>query len=75
MAETIIHTPGAWAVPVAALILVSIPPLVGHEIIILIVGVIWGLWWGFLIAIAGTFLGEILTCESEQAVKLQARPN
>jgi uncharacterized membrane protein YdjX (TVP38/TMEM64 family) len=63
VAEKIVNTPGAWAVPVAALIVVSIPPLIGHEIIILVVGVLWGLWWGFAIAVAGTFIGEILTCE------------
>ncbi|KAK9897664.1 hypothetical protein P389DRAFT_210095 [Cystobasidium minutum MCA 4210] len=61
VADKIVSTPGAWAVPVAALIVVSIPPLIGHEIIILIAGVLWGLWWGFLIATAGTFFGEILT--------------
>lgn len=59
-AEKILHTKGAWAVPVAALIIVSIPPLFGHEIIILVVGIIWGLAMGFLIAILGTFLGELL---------------
>lgn len=63
VADKIVNTPGAWAVPVAALIVVSIPPLIGHEIIILVVGVLWGLWWGFAIAVAGTFIGEILTCK------------
>lgn len=59
-ARKILHTKGAWLVPIAALVVVSVPPLVGHEIIILAVGIIWGLAWGFLIAIAGTWLGEIL---------------
>lgn len=61
--DNIADTQGTWAVPVALLVIVSIPPLVGHEIIILVVGIIWGLWWGFLIAVVGTFAGEILCCE------------
>lgn len=59
-ADKIRQTQGAWAVPVAALIALSIPPLAGAEIIILAVGVIWGLAWGFLITIIGTWMGEVL---------------
>jgi len=58
--EKILNTPATWLVPVALLIVLSIPPLVGHEIIIIVTAVIWGLWLGFAIAVAGTFLGEIL---------------
>lgn len=52
--------PGSWAVPIGLLILVSFPPLFGHEVIILVVGLIWGLGIGFAIAATGTFLGEML---------------
>ena len=33
--------------------------LVGHEIVMILVGVVWGLGPGFAIAAAGTLLGEI----------------
>ncbi|WAR59650.1 hypothetical protein PtB15_11B290 [Puccinia triticina] len=51
----------SWIIPTVLLIIVSFPPLFGHELIILVAGMIWGLWVGFAIACAGTFLGEILT--------------
>jgi len=51
----------SWIIPTILLIIVSFPPLFGHELIILISGMIWGLWIGFAIACAGTFLGEITT--------------
>lgn len=51
----------SWIIPTILLIIVSFPPLFGHELIILISGMIWGLWIGFAIACAGTFLGEIMT--------------
>jgi uncharacterized membrane protein YdjX (TVP38/TMEM64 family) len=54
-------TPGGWAIPIGVLILLSIPPLFGHEIVIVLIGLTWGLGWGFLIASAGTLLGELLT--------------
>ncbi|CAH7690140.1 expressed protein [Phakopsora pachyrhizi] len=59
--EKIKNTPGAWIIPTVLLIVVSFPPLLGHEIIILISGMIWGTWIGFGIACAGTFLGELAT--------------
>ena len=34
------------------------PPLFGHEIIALLCGVVYGLWIGFAIVAAGTFIGE-----------------
>ncbi|PLW06538.1 hypothetical protein PCANC_13139 [Puccinia coronata f. sp. avenae] len=51
----------SWIIPTILLIIVSFPPLFGHELIILVAGMIWGLWIGFAIACAGTFLGEIMT--------------
>lgn len=40
------------------LVVISFPPLFGHEIIALLCGVVYGLWIGFAIVAAGTFLGE-----------------
>ncbi|KAI9614567.1 hypothetical protein KEM48_005941 [Puccinia striiformis f. sp. tritici PST-130] len=34
----------SWIVPTILLIIVSFPPLFGHELIILVAGMIWGLW-------------------------------
>ncbi|KLO10013.1 hypothetical protein SCHPADRAFT_943175 [Schizopora paradoxa] len=48
-----------WLIPVAILFVMSFPPLVGHEIVMILVGVVWGLGPGFAIAAAGTLLGEI----------------
>ncbi|KAI0293888.1 snare associated Golgi protein-domain-containing protein [Multifurca ochricompacta] len=51
--------PGGWAIPIAILFVISFPPLFGHEIIAILCGVVWGLWIGFAIVAAGTFLGEL----------------
>lgn len=51
----------SWIIPTVLLIIVSFPPLFGHELIILVAGMVWGLWIGFAIACAGTFLGELAT--------------
>ncbi|KAH9823161.1 snare associated Golgi protein-domain-containing protein, partial [Melampsora americana] len=48
-----------WIIPIIMLIIISFPPLIGHEIVILICGLVWGLWWGFAIGAIGTFLGEL----------------
>lgn len=37
----------------------QIPQLFGHEIVAILCGVVWGLWIGFAIVAAGTFLGEL----------------
>lgn len=37
----------------------SFPPLFGNEIVHVLCGIVWGLWIGFGIVCAGTFLGEI----------------
>jgi uncharacterized membrane protein YdjX (TVP38/TMEM64 family) len=50
--------PAGFLVPVAILIAISFPPLFGHELIALLCGVVYGLWIGFAIVAAGTFLGE-----------------
>ncbi|KIY44649.1 hypothetical protein FISHEDRAFT_18879, partial [Fistulina hepatica ATCC 64428] len=48
-----------WVVPIAVLFVISFPPLFGHEIVAILCGLVWGLWAGFGIVCAGTFLGEI----------------
>ncbi|KAI9052884.1 hypothetical protein LZ554_003156 [Drepanopeziza brunnea f. sp. 'monogermtubi'] len=53
--------PGGFIIPIIVLIVISFPPLFGHEIIGLLVGVVWGLWVGFAIVAVGTFLGEVGT--------------
>ncbi|KAJ4320290.1 hypothetical protein N0V94_003467 [Neodidymelliopsis sp. IMI 364377] len=53
--------PAGWLIPIAILIVISFPPLFGHEIIALLCGVVYGLWIGFAVVAAGTFLGEVGT--------------
>ncbi|PWN50467.1 hypothetical protein IE53DRAFT_362357 [Violaceomyces palustris] len=55
-----------WVIPVAILFILNppvsspaFPPLFGHEIVIILCGVVYGLWVGFGIACLGTLLGEI----------------
>jgi uncharacterized membrane protein YdjX (TVP38/TMEM64 family) len=50
--------PAGFLIPVFILIVISFPPLFGHELIALLCGVVYGLWIGFAIVAAGTFLGE-----------------
>lgn len=59
MAVWMREKPVGWMIPIAALIVLSFPPLMGQEVIILIVGIVWGLWIGFGIVTAGTYLGEL----------------
>jgi len=33
--------------------------LFGHEIVAILCGLVWGLWIGFAVVAAGTFLGEV----------------
>ncbi|KAJ7186822.1 hypothetical protein C8R46DRAFT_1342119 [Mycena filopes] len=46
-------------IPIAILIVLSFPPLFGHEIIAMVAGVTWSLPAAFAIVAAGTLLGEI----------------
>jgi len=48
-----------WLIPIVILAIMSFPPIIGHEIIMIILGVVWGPWAGFGIASAGTLVGEI----------------
>lgn len=49
-----------WLIPAGILIVISFPPLFGHELILLFIGIIYGDWRGFVIAAVGTLIGEIL---------------
>ncbi|KAF7305552.1 hypothetical protein HMN09_00808100 [Mycena chlorophos] len=55
------ETPAAWLIPIAILIALSFPPLFGHEVVVLVCGLTWGIGEGFGIVAAGTLLGEICT--------------
>ncbi|KAF8316817.1 hypothetical protein DL93DRAFT_2226635 [Clavulina sp. PMI_390] len=59
VAEKLRNLPGGWAIPIGILIILSFPPLFGHELVDIMIGVVWGVWKGFLIAAAGHLLGEI----------------
>lgn len=56
--ESVRDLPAGWLIPIAILIVISFPPLFGHEIVALLCGVVYGLWIGFAIVAAGTFIGE-----------------
>ncbi|TQN67928.1 Golgi apparatus membrane protein TVP38 [Colletotrichum shisoi] len=59
--EKVRSLPGGFLIPIVILVLISFPPLFGHEIVALLCGVVYGLWIGFAIVAAGTFIGEIGT--------------
>ncbi|KAF3092548.1 Tlg2-vesicle protein [Orbilia oligospora] len=50
-----------WIIPILILFIISFPPLFGHEIVAILCGIVYGLWIGFAIVAAGTFIGEIGT--------------
>ncbi|WVQ85083.1 hypothetical protein IAT38_007247 [Cryptococcus sp. DSM 104549] len=50
---------GGFAIPAAILFVLSFPPLFGNEIVIVLVGLVWGLGKGFAIVVVGLGLGEI----------------
>lgn len=52
--------PGGFLIPIAIMIVISFPPLFGHEFIALLVGDFYGLGVGFVIVAAGTLIGEII---------------
>lgn len=54
-------TPIVQLIPIVILIILSFPPLVGHEVVGIVIGMLWGLNIGFWILAAGTFLGELAT--------------
>ncbi|KAK3989065.1 snare associated Golgi protein-domain-containing protein [Cladorrhinum sp. PSN332] len=60
-AQNVRNLNAGWLIPIAILIVISFPPLFGHEIVALLCGVVYGLWIGFGIVAAGTFIGELGT--------------
>ncbi|KAF8840464.1 hypothetical protein BDN67DRAFT_1011475 [Paxillus ammoniavirescens] len=48
-----------WLIPIGIFFVISFPPLFGHEILAIVCGLVWGVWAGFGITVAGTLLGEI----------------
>ncbi|KAF7305554.1 hypothetical protein HMN09_00808300 [Mycena chlorophos] len=52
---------GGWVIPILVLIVLSFPPLFGHELVLTLCGLVWGVGEGFGIGAAGTLLGEIIT--------------
>lgn len=57
-AEKVRDIPAGWLIFVAILFVISFPPLFGHELVALLAGVVYGLWIGFGVVSAGTFIGE-----------------
>ncbi|KAK7691171.1 hypothetical protein QCA50_006274 [Cerrena zonata] len=51
--------PAGWLIPIVIFVIISFPPLFGHEILGILCGLVWGLGVGFVIVAAGTFLGEM----------------
>lgn len=72
--EKVRDLPAGWLIPIVILVIISFPPLFGHEIIALLCGVVYGLWIGFAIVAAGTFIGEsktsLLTSNFNMMLKL-----
>ncbi|KAI0706578.1 hypothetical protein C8Q76DRAFT_750031 [Earliella scabrosa] len=59
-ADWLRDTPGAWAILLAFLIVLSIPPFFGYEIVATLCGVVYGFWVGFGMVVGGTFIGELV---------------
>lgn len=57
-AEKVRNIPAGWLIFVVVLFIISFPPLFGHEVVALLAGVVYGLWIGFAVVSAGTFIGE-----------------
>ncbi|KAJ3980839.1 hypothetical protein F5890DRAFT_636653 [Lentinula detonsa] len=68
-----------WLIPVAILVVLSFPPLFGHEIVGILCGVTWGIGEGFGIMALGSLLGEIINyfvfkfCCTSRARKLEKK--
>jgi uncharacterized membrane protein YdjX (TVP38/TMEM64 family) len=50
----------SWVIPVAILVVLCIPPLFGHEVVFIVVGLTFSLGEGIGIASAGMIIGEAL---------------
>ena len=49
-----------YMIPVAIFVVISFPPLFGHEVVAVLVGYVWGLWIGFAIVAVGTLVSIFL---------------
>ncbi|GAA6002967.1 hypothetical protein JCM10207_001923 [Rhodosporidiobolus poonsookiae] len=58
--DTLVALPASWLIPIAALVVASFPPLGGHKVVLLVVGMMWGFKEGMAVAAAGVLLGELL---------------
>jgi len=59
-AQQVAEYPGSWLVPVTLLIIVSFPPLFGHELIAILTGFVWSMPVAFLLVFTGSIIGESL---------------
>ncbi|KAI8340504.1 hypothetical protein BC941DRAFT_417444 [Chlamydoabsidia padenii] len=55
-------TPFSWVVMIGLLTITSIPPLIGFTFAATLTGFIYGVPFGFPIAITGAFMGSIICC-------------
>ncbi|KAG8747757.1 Tlg2-vesicle protein [Ceratobasidium sp. 414] len=80
-AEWVKRQSAGFLIPIAFLIILSIPPLFGAEIIHLLCGFIYGFGVGFAIVCAGTIIGESVTyfgfrhCFRARAEKMEKGSN
>lgn len=51
--------PGSFVFPILLLMILSFPPMIGQELVCLVVGLVWGLASGFFIVAPGTIFGEL----------------
>ncbi|KDN40188.1 hypothetical protein RSAG8_08251, partial [Rhizoctonia solani AG-8 WAC10335] len=76
-AKWVKRAPAGWLIPIALLVVLSVPPLFGAEIVHVLCGMFYGLGIGFLLVCVGTVLGEALTffmfryCLRSRADKLE----
>lgn len=68
-AEKVRDIPAGWLIFVAVLFVISFPPLFGHELVALLAGVVYGLWIGFAVVAAGTFVGESRCCPNHSCAR------
>ncbi|KAG8755815.1 Tlg2-vesicle protein [Ceratobasidium sp. 428] len=80
-AEWVKKQPAGFLIPIAFMIVLSIPPLFGAEIIHLLCGFVYGLGVGFALVCAGTIIGESITyfgfryCFRSRAEKMEKGRN
>ncbi|KAL8286552.1 hypothetical protein RQP46_004569 [Phenoliferia psychrophenolica] len=53
------YFPASFVFPILILIVMSFPPMLGQELVCLVIGLVWGLASGFFIVAPGTIFGEL----------------